>query len=224
MMPVWVRVLVRSMWATLAVAVFVFSAIGALVMPLGLMITWSLFGLAIGAAVGKGLLPKNIRAHPSIQQLVARGEPNARTATAAAVGFVLTCLAVTGLVAVTGAAATAELLGCCITAVAFAAWRRWHAPSTPQHIRVPATPAPATRPVPVIPVDALPIDELCLAWRRSYLQLQRAADEPTRQQLTRARQAYLDELERRDRPGFTRWLDSGARPGGDPSRYLTAGG
>lgn len=64
-----------------------------------------------------------------------------------------------------------------------------------QSVVVIDVPAPATQLVPVISVDALPLDELCLAWRRSYLQLQRAADEATRQQLIHARQAYPDELE-----------------------------
>lgn len=222
-MPVWAHVLVRTGWATLTVAVFVFSAIGALVMPLSPVITWSLLGLAIGAALGKGFLPRNIRSRPSIQQLVVRGQHNVWTGMVVGSGFVLACLAITGLVAVTGAVTTAQLLGCCVAAATFAAWRFWHAPSTPPHIRAPATPAPTARLVPVVPVGTLPTEELCLAWRRSYLQLQRAADEPTRQQLVRARQAYLDELERRDPPGFIRWLASGARPGGDPSRYLTAG-
>ena len=71
-------------WATLAVAVFVFSVVGALVMPVGLMITWSLFGLAIGAMVGKGFLPKNILARPSTQQLLVRGAPTIWTGTIAA--------------------------------------------------------------------------------------------------------------------------------------------
>jgi hypothetical protein len=35
------------------------------------------------------------------------------------------------------------------------------------------------------------------------------------------RRAYLDEMARRDPEGFHRWLDSGARAAGDPSRYLT---
>jgi hypothetical protein len=32
---------------------------------------------------------------------------------------------------------------------------------------------------------------------------------------------YLDELERRDPAGVARWLDSGARAGGNPSKFLT---
>jgi hypothetical protein len=31
----------------------------------------------------------------------------------------------------------------------------------------------------------------------------------------------LDAIERRDRDGFTRWLETGARAGSDPGRYLT---
>jgi len=35
------------------------------------------------------------------------------------------------------------------------------------------------------------------------------------------RELLIDEIERRDRDGFARWLDTGARAGSDPSRYLT---
>ena len=35
--------------------------------------------------------------------------------------------------------------------------------------------------------------------------------------------SILDELERRDADGFRRWLAAGARPGGDPARYLATG-
>jgi hypothetical protein len=76
---------------------------------------------------------------------------------------------------------------------------------------------------PVVAAD-LATDELCVAWRRSYLELLRAVDEPTRQRVVLQRQEYLDELERRDSLGFARWLDSGARAGSDPRRFLTSGG
>ena len=219
----WARVFVRTGWAMLVVVAIVFSIIGALVMSVGLMLAWSLLGVTIGVTVGKGLLPNSIRSRPSIQRFIARAEPDIWRGMVFALVFFLTCLAISGLVTVTGVAATVELLGCCTAAAMFVALRSRHAPSPPPRAAIPDLPAPATRLVPVIPVDTLPIDELCLAWRRSYLQLQRAADEPTRQRLIHARQVYLDELERRDRPGFTRWLDSGARPGGDPGRYLSPG-
>ena len=35
--------------------------------------------------------------------------------------------------------------------------------------------------------------------------------------------SILEELERRDADGFRRWLAAGARPGGDPARYLATG-
>jgi hypothetical protein len=65
--------------------------------------------------------------------------------------------------------------------------------------------------------------DLCTAWQRSYFQLLVTRDATARRCLVQRRQDYLDEIERRDPDGFRRWLDSGARPGGDPEPYLTAG-
>jgi hypothetical protein len=38
--------------------------------------------------------------------------------------------------------------------------------------------------------------------------------------LTRQREAYLDELERRDPGHFAAWLESGPRPGDDPTSFF----
>jgi hypothetical protein len=65
--------------------------------------------------------------------------------------------------------------------------------------------------------------ELCLAWRRSYIALGDLPAGPARGELVALRQSMLDELERRDPAGFHRWLDAGARAGGDPGRYLATG-
>ncbi len=76
---------------------------------------------------------------------------------------------------------------------------------------------------PVVSVRALSNQELCLAWRTSYTALQRIqrSGEITQQAgLVAARQAYLDELERRDPSGFARWLSAGARPASNPGRYV----
>ncbi|MFJ1761289.1 hypothetical protein ACIOD2_13280 [Amycolatopsis sp. NPDC088138] len=81
--------------------------------------------------------------------------------------------------------------------------------------------AAVTQPPPSRPVAELSTDELCTAWRRSYFQLLVARDAPARRSTVQRRQDYLDEIERRDRRGFVRWLDSGARAGGDPAPYLT---
>ena len=70
--------------------------------------------------------------------------------------------------------------------------------------------------------EALSTPELCLTWRRSYLALLDVTSYPARCTIVRMRECLLDELERRDRDGFIRWLDSGARAGSDPGRYLSS--
>lgn len=62
--------------------------------------------------------------------------------------------------------------------------------------------------------------ELCLAWRKSFSQLQHAPVGPAREHIVNMRSSYLDEIERRDPDGFARWLHTGARAGSDPSRYV----
>ena len=81
----------------------------------------------------------------------------------------------------------------------------------------------AEQPPPPVP-EALSTPELCLAWRRSYLALLDVTSSPARCKIVRLRQCLLDELERRDPDGFTRWLDTGARAGSDPGRYLSPDG
>jgi hypothetical protein len=60
-----------------------------------------------------------------------------------------------------------------------------------------------------------------LAWRRSYVTLLNVPAGPGRCEIVCIRERLLDEIEQRDRDGFTRWLEAGARAGSDPSRYLT---
>ena len=80
---------------------------------------------------------------------------------------------------------------------------------------------PAAEQTPPLTFEALSTAELCLAWRRSYLALLDVTSYPARCTIVRMRECLLDELERRDRGGFTRWLDTGARAGSDPGRYLS---
>lgn len=63
--------------------------------------------------------------------------------------------------------------------------------------------------------------ELCHAWQRTYVQLQRHTDAAWTEHLAQTRRTYLDELQRRDPTGFAAWIASGARAASDPSRYLT---
>jgi hypothetical protein len=74
----------------------------------------------------------------------------------------------------------------------------------------------------LLPADptTMGLDELCRAWRVSYLLLQKARGPDELEQVVRLRRQYLDELARRHPEGFRRWLDEGARASGDPSRYV----
>jgi len=85
----------------------------------------------------------------------------------------------------------------------------------------PAAPDPATieKSLP-IPPESLDDDALCWAWRRSYVVLQRTRSPDTRLHIVEVRQAYLDELERRNAMGLSAWLASGARAAGNPSRFI----
>jgi len=87
----------------------------------------------------------------------------------------------------------------------------------------PATALPLSAEVRPPSLATLSTPELCLAWRRSYLALGDLPTGPARGELVMLRQSMLDELERRDPAGFHRWLNAGARAGGDPGRYLAAG-
>lgn len=73
-------------------------------------------------------------------------------------------------------------------------------------------------------VVALSTAQLCLLWRRSAVALLDAPPGQGRDELVRLRGCVLDELERRDRDGFARWLEAGARAGSDPTRYLSTEG
>jgi hypothetical protein len=95
--------------------------------------------------------------------------------------------------------------------------------AAPERIDLPvaAPPVETVHPLPG-PAQAsrLSDEELCLAWRRSFLGLERARTTVALQDVVRLRQAYLDELARRYPAGVQAWFDSGARAAGGPDRYL----
>lgn len=106
-------------------------------------------------------------------------------------------------------------------------------PPTRRHRRsASATPLPEPMPVGKLPPtrhDPMPPDDvlaeistrqLCRDWRASYTALQRSCDPAAAARLVHTRLCYLNEMERRDRAGFKRWIDSGARAAGDPGTYL----
>jgi hypothetical protein len=82
-------------------------------------------------------------------------------------------------------------------------------------------------PEPVLPTPPAPValtdltdEELCLAWRRSFTELQSCTTDEQRLAVVAARNAYLDELERRAPDAFTQWLDSGPRAAGNPAKFF----
>ena len=79
--------------------------------------------------------------------------------------------------------------------------------------------APLTELPDVEGVSALDDQEVCAAWRRSYVQLEFAGAE-RRLEVVRLRQVYLDELSRRHPVEVRRWLASGARAAGNPLPFL----
>ena len=73
------------------------------------------------------------------------------------------------------------------------------------------------------PAD-LDLEELCWAWRRSYVRLQRCRTVAETTRVVAERQLCLDELERRSPGGLRAWLKAGARAAGDPSRFVIPAG
>ena len=66
--------------------------------------------------------------------------------------------------------------------------------------------------------------DLCRAWCTSFDLLQSVSDVEARARVVSLRQAYLDELDRRDPLGLSAWLASGARATSNPDRYLSRPG
>lgn len=159
-------------------------------------------------------------------------------------------LALTGLVVLLGPATGALLLLLLVSAAAVWWWwcrgpgvtlrgNPWHAveggllraaqrPDPPRRSKAPdraAPPSAAAGPSPPVPwCEPIPanmtIPQLCLTWQRTYFALYDLPAGAPRTEIVRLRERLLDEIERRDPDGFTRWLDTGARPGSDPGRYL----
>ena len=85
----------------------------------------------------------------------------------------------------------------------------------------PAPEGPAPEGPPLDVPDLMTDKDLCIAWRSSYVALQRAASVESRLRVVTVRALYLDELERRAGPAVRAWLGSGPRAASDPSRFLS---
>ncbi|GAB2656041.1 hypothetical protein [Kribbella swartbergensis] len=95
--------------------------------------------------------------------------------------------------------------------------------SEPEPPALEPMPVESVQPKPPAPMDlsALTDEELCLAWRRSFTELQSCTTDEQRLAVVTARNAYLDELERRAPEAFAQWLDSGPRAAGNPAKFFS---
>jgi hypothetical protein len=96
-------------------------------------------------------------------------------------------------------------------------WRARVDPQVPVESFSDPLPAPTTDHA---SIRAMTDPELCMAWRRSFVGLQRTDVVEAITAIAAFRHQLLDELERRNPDGFGVWLASGARAPSDPARYL----
>ncbi len=227
--------IVRALgWAGICVAVAV-GALGAVAAP-GVAMGGLFCATAIGVAV-----------HLRIRDIAA-GDNAARTTAGRRGGVLVGCVLAIGWVVLIGSVlligpVTGALLLTLLLIIGAAYWHRWRTAAAVAvrpglwhsvhdlllHAARPPEPrAPA--PVPTVAPVALPVlgpnpaslttAQLCLAWQRTYFALLDLPADATRTEVVRLREQLLDEIERRDPAGFTRWIGTGARPGSNPGPFV----
>jgi hypothetical protein len=211
--------LMRFIQTFVGVTAVVFAVVGVAASPPAAVVGWIFLAGMIGAGASMAATSP-----PARYANVVRVAP-ARAGIIAGAGSFAAFVAIVGMVTLLGAASVPLLIGFAVGGGWLCRRSRLRARTT-----VESVPGSAGKDIPlaaqvcVIHLGDLPVEALCIAWRRSYVQLQRTSDASTRNMIVDVRRGLLDEFERRDRQGFARWLASGARAAGDPRRYLTAGG
>lgn len=234
----------RFLYAMTAAVGLVLVAIGVVALPLAVP-GWVALGAMAGALVGVHVhgSAANAGAGPDVTPRRA----GVREGALAGAATVAACLVLTGLAALLGRVTWIVVVAliCAAVPVVWLWWRRHPdfrpgaqaagrktgtAPTTTRAaVPGPRAAAAARRQVEWVAAAMAPrparselsIQQLCLAWHRSYFALLELPPGPARGEIVVLRAALLDEIERRDPPGFTRWLDGGARPNSDPGRYLS---
>lgn len=210
---------VRVLSTVAGVAVVAVGAVGVVAAP----------AAALGVVAFGGFVGVVVGIHAEIRSATGGGPPAAgfgrRAGVLAGATTVAGLLALTGLVTLLGPTSGLVILTLLATVVLVWLWLRPGRP--PSRIGDTGAPRVARRPEraitplpPQLAPAALSTQELCLAWRRSYVALLDVPAGPARCEVIRLRGRLLDELERRDPAGFVRWLETGAHEGSDPSRYL----
>jgi hypothetical protein len=203
------RVFARFAYSVAAAAGLVLAAIAVLASPAA-AVGWVAAGVLVGAMATA--LPRPDTQDGAVPATTGSGRPTGLRAGAA------TCaggLVLTGVVRLLGPSSGIVILTLLLLATPLAwSWprRRYGRPAARGN-RAAGCPevVPAAESPPPLTFEALSTPELCLAWRRSYLALLDATSYPARCGIVHMRECLLDELERRDHDGFTRWLATGAR-------------
>lgn len=213
-MPTWFA---RTMFGALVGILF---AIGLLTTPLGAVVGWIFLAAIAGTVASMAVSSPPAKYARNLE--VAPG----RAGLVVGAGVFAGCIALAGVVAVLGSASLPVLL-LVAAGVAVWSWRRSRTRTEHQAEKVAVPVAAEASDLPpdlqecVDHPDEFATDVLCAAWRKSYVLLLRTSDKGARDKIVDFRRRLLDELEGRDREGFTRWMESGARAGSDPGRYLT---
>jgi hypothetical protein len=190
--------------------------------------------IALGVLVGLGVLGfrgEGATTRPSVDQLCGRE----RLAMGIGVAVVVAGYATIGMITLLGAGGATLVGATALAGFGLRGLRRGPARRDRRAARAGGLPENSTsRPVTtlagprgmsarrLLPSDpaVLSIDDLCRAWRISFLLLQKARGPDELEHAARIRRSYLDELARRHPEGFRRWLDDGARAADDPSSYV----
>lgn len=202
---------------TLAVAgCCAFSAVGVVTLPVGAVVGVLAGGVMLGATmftVAKAArLDRSRWWGPSIAGI------------AICASFIGAGLTLAGLITLLGVAAVPVLMLILPVCMWYKLPRRWWRRSNIDDERTDdsgtACDSSPREAEPAV-VERLSTFQLCHEWRNSYRMLLAADDPRAWRRVIVARGAYLDELERRDPEGFSRWLAAGACAGSDPHRFLT---
>lgn len=199
-------------------------AVGVLLGSLGVLATPGVLvpGVLLGGFAGVLVAGRERLPATGAVPLPAVAGRRAGVLTAAAIPAAFLVVAGTGVLL--GAAGATVIL---LLLVGTALLARWWLRREPGAVLGPVTGTGARRPVPPGPpgtAAALSTAHLCRAWQHSYSALLDHPAGSARRDIVAFREELLDELERRDPAGFTRWLQADGRAGGDPGRHLGAAG
>ncbi len=206
------RPVVRALVLVALAAAAVVAAVGGLALRTPGIVAVGVAGLLAGltaAAIAHDAPGRSARA-------------TAEAATLAMAGTVGGLLVVSGTAALAGGAVTVGLLTTAVLAFLLRSGRRSDAAARPGPVGQ-VVPLVAVRPADAGPVSGLSTAALGREWLRTTAALAGRVDAATRRSIVERREETLDELERRDPDGFSRWLADGPLPDSDPSTYVRGG-